>query len=338
MQMSEMRLAFGLVLRARVAFAITIIMTFVMAVLSPSQAQERWPERPITFVVPYPPGGTSDIVARIVGERLGEALGQSVVIENRPGANGNIGANIVAKSRPDGYTFLLCDVSALAVSPFVYRSLSFDPTKDLTGAAMLTFSPFLLVANPDLRADSLNNLVEKSKAKDADFNFAATSIGSISHLTGLEIKQKTGAQWQDVFYKGGAEAITDTIAGHTQLLIAGIPVLAPHIKSGKLTAIAVTSASRLSLLPTVPSLGESGLQGIEVGAWQGIFAPAKTREDIVRKLNAEVAKILNQPDVRNKLKEIGADGKPMSARQVNAFLKDEADKWSSVIKNAHLTF
>ncbi|ETF00596.1 ABC transporter substrate-binding protein [Advenella kashmirensis W13003] len=316
----------------------TLILLCMATMGPPAHASEHWPQRPITFVVPYPPGGTSDIVARIVANRLSETIKQSVVVENRPGANGNIGANIVAKSKPDGYTFLLCDVSALAVSPTVYKSLTFNPETDLTSVAMLSFSPFLLVTNPALHVSTLRALVEKSKGTNADFNFAATSIGSISHLTGLEIKQKTGAIWQDVFYKGGSEAISDTIAGHTQLLIAGIPVLAPHIQSGKLTALGVTSASRIELMPNVPSLEESGIKGLEVGAWQGIFGPRQTPNEVVSKLNSEINNILQLPDVQNKFKELGADTKPMSVEQVNTLFRDEAKRWSSVIKNANLKF
>lgn len=315
-----------------------LILCLATMIAPTANAVEPWPQRSITFVVPYPPGGTSDIVARIVANRLSEITKQSVVVENRPGANGNIGASVVAKSKPDGYTFLLCDVSALAVSPTVYKSLTFNPKTDLIGAAMLSFSPFLLVTNPALHANTLAALVEKSKATNANFNFAATSIGSISHLTGLEIKQKTGAVWQDVFYKGGAEAITDTMAGHTQLLIAGIPVLAPHINSGKLTALAVTSASRIELMPNVPSLAESGIKGLEVGAWQGIFAPKQTPNGIVSKLNIEISKVLQLPDVQKKFKELGADTKPMSVDQVDELFRSEATKWNSVIKNSNLQF
>lgn len=318
--------------------AAPLILSLATLIGPAASAAEHWPERPITFIVPYPPGGTSDIVARIVANRLSETTKQSVVVENRPGANGNIGANVVAKSKPDGYTFLLCDVSALAVSPTVYKSLTFDPKTDLTGVAMLSFSPFLLVTNPGLHVNTLAALVEKSKAADTDFNFAATSIGSISHLTGLEIKQKTGAVWQDVFYKGGSEAITDTVAGHTQLLIAGIPVLAPHINSGKLTALGVTSASRIELMPEVPSLAESGIKGMEIGAWQGIFAPKQTPNEIVSKLNIEISKILQFPDVQKKFKELGADTKPMTVDQVDELFRSEEKKWNSVITNSSLQF
>lgn len=213
---------------------------------APALAADSWPNRPIRLVVPYPAGGSSDIIARLISKQLGEALGQPVVVDNRPGANGNVGAAFVAQSGGDNHTLLLCDVGALAISPSVYTKLTFDPAKDLKGVSMLAYSPHMLVVNPSVQANTLKDLVEMSKR--GELNFAVTAIGSAPHLAGVAVQQATGAKWQYVPYKGGAQAIADTVGGTAQVLMNGMLATLPHVQSGKLKAIAVSKRTRMPLV------------------------------------------------------------------------------------------
>lgn len=213
-----------------------------LARLTPAWAQaEAWPTRPLRIVVPYPPGGSSDIIARIIAPRLADALTQTVVVENKPGANGNLGAGIVVQSAQEGHTVLLCDVGALAISPSVYTRLSFDPSKDLRAVSMLAYSPHVLAVHPDVPARTVPELVALSKKQR--LNFAVTAIGSAPHLAAVAVQQATGAQWEYVPYKGGSQAVTDTIGGQTQIIMNGLLATLPHIKSGKLRAIAISKGA-----------------------------------------------------------------------------------------------
>ncbi|MDZ4357481.1 MAG: tripartite tricarboxylate transporter substrate-binding protein, partial [Variovorax sp.] len=205
-----------------------------------------WPSKPIRLIVPYPPGGSSDIIARAIGQPLSEALGQPVVIENRAGANGNLGADMLAKAPGDGHTLMLCDLGALAISPSLYPKLPFDPTKDLRSVAMLAYSPHLLVVHPSVQANTLKELVELSKK--SDLNFAVTASGSTAHLAGVELQRKSGAKWEYVPYKGGVQAVLDTVAGQTQVLMNGMLATYPHVQSGKLKLIAVSKSTRMPLI------------------------------------------------------------------------------------------
>ncbi|MEO7337003.1 MAG: tripartite tricarboxylate transporter substrate-binding protein, partial [Caldimonas sp.] len=212
---------------------------------------QTWPSRPLRIIVPYTPGGSSDIIARAISQPLSEALGQTVIVENRPGANGNMGTDAVAKSAPDGLTLLLCDVGALAITPSVYSKLGFDPSKDLTGVTMLAYSPHLLVVHPSVPASNLKELVTLSEK--GNLNFAVTALGSAPHLAGIAVEQATKAKWTYVPYKGGSQAIGDTVAGQTQVLMNGMLATLPFVQSGKLKAIGVSKATRVPLLPNVPT-------------------------------------------------------------------------------------
>ncbi|MEO7548478.1 MAG: tripartite tricarboxylate transporter substrate-binding protein, partial [Ramlibacter sp.] len=245
-------------------------------------AQGAWPSRAIRIVVPYPPGGSSDIIARSISQPLSGALKQTVIVENKAGANGNLGADLVAKSAPDGYTLLLCDTGALAISPSVYTRLPFDPSKDLRGATMLAYSPHLLVVHPSVPASNLRELVALSRQKD--LNFAVTATGSAPHLAGVALERASGARWQYVPYKGGVQAVLDTVAGQTQVLMNGMLATLPHVQSGKLKVLGVSKKSRMPLIGDVPTIAEQGVDGFESGTWQGILVPAKTPEAIVARL------------------------------------------------------
>ncbi|HSV78824.1 MAG TPA: tripartite tricarboxylate transporter substrate-binding protein, partial [Ramlibacter sp.] len=242
-----------------------------------------WPTRPIRIVVPYPPGGSSDIIARSISTLLADALKQTVIVENKAGANGNLGADFVAKAAPDGHTVLLCDVGALAITPSVYPKLPFDPSRDLRGVSMLAYSPHLLVVHPSVPAGNLKELVALSKQKD--LSFAVTATGSAPHLAGVALQRAVNAKWEYVPYKGGIQAITDTIGGQTQVLMNGMLATLPHVQSGKLKLLGVSKRSRMPLIGSTPTLAEQGAPGFESGTWQGVLVPKGTPDAVVQKLN-----------------------------------------------------
>ncbi len=294
-----------------------------------------WPSKPIRLIVPYPPGGSSDIIARSISQLLSEALKQSVIVENKAGANGNLGADFVAKSSPDGYTLLLCDTGALAISPSVYTKLPFDPSKDLRGVTMLAYSPHLLVVHPSVRANNLKELVELSKR--SELNFAVTAMGSAPHLAGVAVGRASGAKWQFIPYKGGSQAVTDTIAGQTQVLMNGMLATLPFVQSGKLKILGVSKSTRMPLIGDVPTLAEQGLTGFESGTWQGILVANGTPPAIINRLNAELIKIIRNPDVRAKLAGQGAEVVTMTSAKQDEFFNQERSRWAKVVKEAAIT-
>lgn len=297
-----------------------------------SAQSPSWPARPIRIVVPYPPGGSSDIIARSIAQPLSEALKQPVIVENKAGANGNLGADYVAKSAPDGYTLLLCDTGALAISPSVYTRLAFDPSRDLRGVTMLAYSPHLLVVHPSVPANNLKELVALSKQKE--LNFAVTAMGSAPHLAGVAVERASGAKWQYIPYKGGSQAITDTIAGQTQILMNGMLATLPFVQSGKLKILGVSKGSRMPLIGDVPTLAEQGLAHFESGTWQGMLVANGTPAAIVSRLNAELIKVIRHPDIRAKLAGQGAEVVTMAPTQQDAFFMQEKSRWAKVVAEA----
>jgi tripartite-type tricarboxylate transporter receptor subunit TctC len=292
---------------------------------------QAWPSKPLRIVVPYPPGGSSDIIARAISQPLSQALGQPVVVENKPGANGNTGTDAVAKAN-DGHTLLLCDVGALAISPSVYKQLPFDPGKDLRGVTMLAYSPHLLVVHPSVAASNLKELVELSH-KDK-LNFAVTAIGSAPHLAGVAVEQATKARWTYIPYKGGAQAIGDTIAGQTQVLMNGMLATLPHVQAGKLKVIGVSKGTRVPLLADVPTVAEQGVKGFESGTWQGLLVPASLPAPAVNRLAAELTRIIRSPEVRERLVSQGAEVYTMSPTEFAAFFDKERRNWASVVASS----
>ncbi len=294
-----------------------------------AQKVDEWPTKPLRIVVPYPPGGSSDIIARAIAQPLSQALGQSVLVENKPGANGNIGSDAVAKST-DGHTLLLCDVGSLAISPSVYLKLPFDPSKDLRGVAMLAYSPHLLVVHPSVPVGSLKELVAYSK--EHKLNFAVTATGSAPHLAGVAVEQATGAQWQYIPYKGGSQAISDTVAGQTQVLMNGALATLPFVQSGKLKAIGVSKASRVAMLPNVPTVAEQGVKDFESGTWQGVLMPAGVSDVVLQRLSAELMRIVGSSEIRERLSAQGAEVHPMPPQQLSAFFERERRHWAVVVE------
>lgn len=297
-------------------------------------AQDQWPSRPLRIVVPYPPGGSSDIIARSISNVLSESLKQSVIVENKPGANGNLGADFVAKSAPDGYTMLLCDVGALAISPSVYPKLPLDPSKELRGVTMLAYSPHLLVVHPSVPASNLKELVALSKQKD--LNFAVSGTGGAPHLAGVALAQAVGARWQYVPYKGGSQAISDTVGGQTQVMMNGMLATYPHVQSGKLKLLAVSKRSRMPLIGEVPTIAEQGVAGFESGSWQGMLVPKGTPDAIVQKLNAALVTAIRTPDVRARLTGQGAEVVTMTPAEQDQFFAQERRRWAQVVSSANI--
>ena len=292
----------------------------------------NWPSRPIRLVVPYPPGGSSDIIARAIAQPLSEALKQSVIVDNKAGANGNLGADYVAKSAPDGYTLLLCDTGALAISPSVYTKLGFDPSKDLRGVTMLAYSPHLLVVHPSVPANNLKELVALSKR--SELNFAVTAMGSAPHLAGVAVERASGAKWQYIPYKGGSQAVSDTIAGQTQILMNGMLATLPHVQSGKLKILGVSKGTRMPLIGDVPTLAEQGISGFESGTWQGMLVANGTPAAIVSRLGNELIRIIRSPDIRARLAGQGAEVVTMTPAQQDEFFNRERRRWAQVVAQA----
>lgn len=305
-----------------------LILSLMLAAAAGAAQAQAWPSKPIRIVVPYPPGGSSDIIARAISQPLSEALKQPVIVENKPGANGNTGTDFVAKST-DGHTLLLCDTGALAISPSVYSKLAFDPSKDLKGVSMLAYSPHLLVVHPSVPANNLKELVALSKQQP--LNFAVTAIGSAPHLAGVAVEKATGARWTYIPYKGGSQAIGDTVAGQTQLLMNGMLATLPQVQAGKLKVLGVSKATRVPLLAQVPTIAEQGVKGFESGTWQGALMPASTPPAVVARLSAELTRIIRSPEVRERLVSQGAEVHTMNPAEFSVFFERERKQWATVV-------
>ena len=306
-----------------------------LSALAPVQAQTAdWPNKPLRLLVGSAPGGGTDAMARAVADKLGPLLKQTVVVENKPGANGNLGAGLVVQAAQEGHTVLLCDVGALAISPSVYTKLSFDPSKDLRAVGMLAYSPHVLAVHPDVPAKTVPELVALSKKQR--LNFAVTAIGSAPHLAAVAVQQATGAQWEYVPYKGGSQAVTDTIGGQTQVIMNGLLATLPHIKAGKLRPIAISKRERMQLVPDIPTISEQGVAGFESGTWQGVMAPVTTTDPVAIRLSELMAQIVNQPDVKAQLNEQGAEIVTRNPAELAQFFNSERARWASVVKSADI--
>jgi len=316
------------VLRSLLALAATSLLT------GPLLAADAWPSKPIRLVVPYPPGGSSDIIARTIGPLLTQQLKQPVIIENKPGANGNLGADFVAKAQPDGHTILLCDLGALAISPSLYTKLPFDLGKDLRGTAMLAYSPHLLVVHPSVPVNNLKELIAYSKKNE--LNFAVTATGSAPHLAGVALERASGARWQYIPYKGGVTAIQDTVAGQTQVLMNGMLATFPHVQSGKLKLLGLSKGARMPLAADVPTIAEQGVPGFETGTWQGVVVPAKTPEAVVQRLHEALVTAIRNPEVRARLTGQGAEVVTMNPAETARFISTERQRWQKVVQEVGL--
>jgi tripartite-type tricarboxylate transporter receptor subunit TctC len=299
------------------------------------QAQ-NYPVKPIRLIVPFTPGGTSDILGRAVGQKLSEAWGQPVIVDNVAGAGGSVGADRVAKAAPDGYTLLMGHIGTLAVNPAIYPKLPYDPVKNFTPVAWVASVPNVLAVHPSVPAKSLKELVALAKAKPGQLNYGSGGNGSAAHLATEYLKLQSQTSMVHVPYRGTAPAMADLVAGQIQLVFTGAPAVLPFVKSGQLRALAVSSSKRLETLPDVPTVAESGYKGFEADQWYGIVAPAGTPPDIVNKLNAQINKALESSELKARLQSEGAIAMPSSPEAFGALIVREIARWKPVVKAAQI--
>ena len=308
---------------------------FLFALLASGSAfGEGFPEKPVRFVVGFTPGGPSDILARALGQKLAERFGQQVVIENHPGAGGNLAAELVAKSAPDGHTWLLGNNSILATNQSLYRSLPYDPVKDFVPVAFVAIQPNILVVHPGLSVSSVKELITFSKANPGKLNYASTGSGAAAHLSGELFKAMTGVDMVHVPYKGAQPALTDLIAGQVQLMFATSVSVIPYIKAGRLRALAVTTAQRSAAMPELPTLSEAGVGGFESITWHGVVVPAGTRGPVIHVLNQKINSVLREKDFRERLAGLGAEVAGGTPGEFAAFIAREIPKWAKVVRDS----
>jgi tripartite-type tricarboxylate transporter receptor subunit TctC len=292
---------------------------------------QSYPAKPVRIIVPFPPGAGADITTRLFAPRLSEALGQSVVVENRAGAAGNIGAEVVARAAPDGYTLLTAPAS-IAISQTLYKKLSFDLLRDFQAVSMLASVPFLLVVHPSLPVKNVKDLIALAKARPGQLNYASTGNGSSPHLTAEMLKMQARIDAVHVPYKGTPLAVTDLLTGQVSFMFANALSMLPHVNSGRLHALGVTSAKRNAATPQLPTMAESGLPGFESGTWYALLAPAGTPREVVARLSAEIGKLTQHPDIRKKLVAQGAEALTMTPGETAAYIKSEVAKWGKVVE------
>ena len=305
-----------------------------LCLIAPTFAQTpgpAYPTKPVKLVVPYPPGGPTDIVARLVAQKLSEQMGQPFIIDNRPGAGANTGAELVARSAPDGYTLVVA-TTAHAINPSLFKNLGYSLSKDFVPVSLLTSGPLVIVANPALPVKNITELIALAKSKPGELNFASSGNGQSTHLSAELFASMAGVKMNHIPYKGSAPALTDTMGGQTHLMFDTMLSAMPHVKGGKLKALAVTSASRSPVAPDVPTVAESGLPGYEAIAWNGLLAPAGTPPEVVARLNAELKKALASPDVKDKFEAQGFAASWTTPTDFGRFLTVEVDKWAKVVK------
>ena len=299
-------------------------------------AGQTYPNRPVRMVVPFAAGaGSNDIMARLVAQKLSERFGEQVVVDNRPGASGIIGTDIVAKAQPDGYTVLMMSLT-FTVNPSLFSKLPYHTEKDLLPVTMVASAPLMLVVHPSLPVKSVHEFIAHAKANPGKLNFGSGGPGTTPHLAGEMLKTMAGIQVTHVPYKGGAPALADLIGGQIQFMLENIPGTLPFAKSGKLRALAVTDLKRSPSLPELPTLDESGIKGYQIVGWNGLFVPAGTAQAIVNKLHTEVVNALALPEVRQRFATMGADGVGDTPQHFAAFIKSEIPKWAKVVKDASL--
>lgn len=322
-------------LRRRTALTLALAAAASLTGAATAHAQS-WPTKPVSLVVPFPPGGTTDVLARALGERLSKTLGQPVVVENRPGAGATLGADLVAKARPDGYTLLMGAVHH-TIATSVYRKLPYDFQKDFAPVTTVAVVPNVLVINAATPAKTLTELVASVKSQPGKLAYGSNGNGTAQHLIGTQFQVMTGTELIHVPYKGSGPLTTDLLGGQIMLSFDTVTPVLPHIRSGKLRALAVTTGKRSSALPEVPTLGESGLKGFDIGTWFGVLAPAATPKEVVARLNDEIVKVIQSPDFRKRMEEIGAEPVGNSAEQMATQIRLETEKFAKLVKDAKVT-
>ena len=322
--------------RRRAALAVLVALPF--ASLPVARAADAWPTRPITYVVPFTPGGSTDVVGRVVSAKLTEALGQPVVVENKPGAGGGVGAAYVAKAKPDGYTLFGGTISTHAINASLYRNLGYDPVKDFEPVALVAFLPNVLIVNPNLGVNTVQDLIALLKRDPSKRSFASSGAGTSTHLTGELFADVIGVPLTHIAYKGTPQAMQDVMTGEVPFMFDQMTAAVPLAQAGKLRIIATTAGTRTSLSPDLPTMTEAGVKGFDVSSWQAIYAPAGTPKPIVQRLHAEIAKILKMPDVEDKLhRQLGMELVGGSPDELAALMKREIPRWAELVKKSGAT-
>jgi tripartite-type tricarboxylate transporter receptor subunit TctC len=312
-----------------------IVFSFSFALLMNAVAHaQAYPAKPVRLIVPFAPGGTTDVLARLVAQKLTESLAQQFIIENKPGAGGNIGTELAVKSPADGYTLVMSFDGTMAINPNTYAKMPFDPQKDLVAVANVAQVPLLIVVHPGVAAKSIAEFVALAKANPGRINYSSAGHGSTGHLTGELFRSRAGIEIVHVSYKGGGQAVQDLLGGQIQMLVTALPTVEGHLKGGKLRALAFTSSRRVPGAPEVPTLAEAGYPGIEVLSWYGILAPAGTPPDIVRRVNTEINRVLQAPEVRERLASLGAEPTGGTPEQFAQLIRTDTARWAKVVSDA----
>jgi tripartite-type tricarboxylate transporter receptor subunit TctC len=299
-----------------------------------AQSAAAWPAKALRVIVPFPPGGTSDILARLIGQKLTETWGQQIVVDSRAGANGSIGTDLVVRAPPDGYTFLLTDVGGLMISPSVYPKLPYDPLRDLTPVGMVSYSPHLVGAHPSVPAKNMGELIALAKRNPGKLNFP-TALGGATHLAGLAVQNRSGINWAYIPTRGGQQSLMTVATGEGDVMFLGMLQTLPHVKNGRIKVIAISSEKRDPALPEVQTVAETpGFEGFHTGSWQGLLGPAKLPAEIVNKFNTELRRVLALQDVKEKLGTQGTVPLPMTPDETGKFLAAEKERWAKVVKQS----
>jgi len=311
-----------------------LLATVLACALGAAAHAQSYPTKPIRLIVPYAAGGTSDILARQIGPKLTEAWSQPVVVENRTGANGNVGADFVAKSAPDGYTLLLTDLGGLVISASVYPKLPFDPSKDFSPVVMVSYSPHVLAVHPSVPVKSVKELIELAKAQPGKLNFAVSGIGGAPQLAGIEFAQRAGVRWTYIPYKGGSDAVAAVAAGQADVLFNGMLATWGTVQGGRLRALAISSAQRVPSAPDTPTVAEQGMPGFETGSFQGVVGPAGIPRDTVARLNSELIKVLNSQEMKERFAKQGTEVRTGTPESLGQWLRTEQARWAKVVRES----
>lgn len=321
--------AWGLLLTGAVAFSCTLP-------IATAHAQE-FPSKPVRLVVPFPPGGTPDVIARLLSDRLAPQWKQPIIVEHRPGASSNIGADLVAKATPDGHTLLMVPNNVLTINPLLFSKLPFDPDKDLASVTLVGITPFLLVRGPSLNAQSVKEVISTAERRSEGITYASSGVGSNQHLFAEMLRSLTGARMTHVPYKGGPASIVDLVGGVVDMQFGAVPSVLPHIRSGRLQALAVTGQKRVKALPDVPTLVEAGITGFEGEGWIGMSAPAGVPPQILARINRDIQDVLSQQEVKDALLEHGIEASTGSPQEMAARVSAEKAQWAKIIREANIT-
>ncbi len=313
-----------------------LLLVLLISTLTPNFAwAQSWPQKPIRMVIPYPPGGPTGVMGRLVATKLPELLGQPVIVDNKPGASGQMGAADVAKAAPDGYTFLT-NASIHVINPHVYSKPMVDPIREFTPVALIGVVPLVMVVPPMQPAKDVKEFIAWAKANPGKVNFASASSASAQHLAGEHFKQVTGIDMQHVPYNGSGPALADLVGGHVQLMFDSLPSSMSFIRSGKLKALGASSTKRLAVLPDVPTLIEAGVPDFDLTTWYGVWAPVGTPKDIVARMNAEIVRLVVMPDMKEKLAGLGVEASAFTPEQFAAFNRTEYERWGRIVRAANI--